>query len=186
MRSGSRKPSPISISSPRLTTISLPGASVIAVSRSAAALLLTTCTPPAVGTARERAASAPRPRRARRPVSRSNSTSVAPLAVTTASTAARDRGARPRFVCTTTPVALITGRRLDAERGNAATASSATCSGSISPALARCCACVTTVFTSARPSTRSASASRGSARRTSVRGTRRRGSVTAGSPAISA
>ena len=47
--SGSRNPSPISISSPRLTTISLPGASVMAVSSSAAALLLTTCTPPAVG-----------------------------------------------------------------------------------------------------------------------------------------
>ena len=35
-------------------------------------------------------------------------------AVTTASTAACDSGARPRFVCTTTPVALMTGRRLDA------------------------------------------------------------------------
>ena len=55
--------------------------------------------------------------------------------------AACDSGARPRFVCTTTPVALMTGRRLAALAGNAATASSATCSGSISPARARSCAC---------------------------------------------
>ena len=178
--SGSRKPSPISISSPRLTTISFPGARVIAMSSSAAALLLTTCTPPAVGTARANAAMAPRPRRARRPVDRSNSTSVAPLAVTTASIAACDNGARPRLVCTTTPVALMTGRRLAALAGNAATACSATCSGSISPLRARSCAWATTDFTNARPSRRSASASRGSASNTSVRGTRRRGSLTKG------
>ena len=149
-----RNPSPISTSSPRLSTISLPGASVRAVNSSAAALLLTTCTPPAVGTARASAASAPRPRRARRPVARSNSTSVVPPAATTASSAARDSGARPRLVCTTTPVALTTGRRLDAVAGSAATACSATRSGSISPARARCWASAITDFTSARPSTR--------------------------------
>src|SRR4051794_1604140 len=171
-----RKPSPISISSPRLSTISLPGARVIAVSSSAAALLLTTCAPPAAGTARASAASAPRPRRARRPVTRSNSTSVAPPAVITASSAACDNGARPRLVCTTTPVALMTGRRLAALTGSAATACSATCSGSISPARASCWAWATTDFTNARPSTRAASARRGSASSTSVRGTRLRGS----------
>src|ERR1700756_4136082 len=163
--SGMRKPSPISTSSPRLSTISLPGARARAVNSSAAALLLTTCTPPAAGTARASAASAPRPRRARRPVARSNSTSVAPPAATTASRAARDSGARPRLVCTTTPVAFRTGRRLDAVAGSAATACSATRSGSISPARARCWASAIADFTSARPSSRSASARRGGAGR---------------------
>ena len=62
-RSGMRKPSPISTSSPRLSTISLPWASTSAGSSSAAALLLTTCTAPASGTAAASAASAARPRR---------------------------------------------------------------------------------------------------------------------------
>ena len=86
-RSGMRKPSPISTSSPRLTMISRPRASASPHSSSAAALLLTTCTASASGTAAASASSAPRPRRARSPVASSNSTSVAPAATASASRA---------------------------------------------------------------------------------------------------
>ncbi len=87
--------------------------------------------------------------------------------------AAADSGARPRLVCTSTPVALITGVSAAARAGSSATAASATSSGAICPALARCWARLTAALTSARPSLRSASARRGSASSTSVRGTRR-------------
>ena len=135
-RSGSRNPSPISTISPRLIRISRPAASAVAASTRAAALLLTTCTLSAAGTAAARAASVPRPRRPRVPLARSNSTSVQPAAAASASVAAADSGARPRLVCSSTPVALITGVRVAARAGNAATAASATPSGAIVPARA--------------------------------------------------
>lgn len=172
-----RNPSPISTSSPLLITISRPAASAVAASTRAAALLLTTWTPSASGTARASASIAPRPRRARAPDSRSNSTSVAPAATVTASTAAGDSGARPRFVWSSTPVMLTTGRRLVAWRGSAASATSATSSGSISPCRTRCCACTTASLTAVRPSRSTAATSRGSASTASVRGTRLRGST---------
>ncbi len=50
--------------------------------------------------------------------------------------AAPDSGARPRLVCSSTPVALITGVRVAALAGSAATAASATLSGVIVPARA--------------------------------------------------
>ena len=53
------------------------------------------------------------------------------------SIAATDSGARPMLVCSTTPVALRTGRSDVAARGSPATASSGTASGAISPRLAR-------------------------------------------------
>ena len=88
-----------------------------------------------------------------------------------ASAAAADSGARPRLVCTSTPVALITGVSAVARAGSSATAASATSCGAICPSLARCWARPTAALTRARPSLRSASARRGSASSRSVRGT---------------
>ena len=65
-----------------------------------------------------------------------------------------------------------------ARLGSSATAASATSSGAIRPSLARCWARPTAALTRARPSLRSASASRGSASTRSVRGTWRRISTT--------
>ncbi len=47
--------------------------------------------------------------------------------------AAADSGARPRLVCSITPVALITGVSVAAVGGSAATAASATPSGPMAP-----------------------------------------------------
>ena len=111
MMSGMRKPSPISISSPRETMTSASFASVLRTRNTAAALLLTTM-----------ADSAPTSSASRR----------AGVDVALAAFAARDivfeirvagggcvdlrdggseSGARPRLVCRTTPVALMTRRR---------------------------------------------------------------------------
>ena len=120
-RSGIRKPSPISTSSPRASTISRPAASAVAASTSAAAPLLTTCTASASGTAAasaaERAAPAPAragrwPGRARRRWCRRRR---APRPA-----AATDSGARPRLVCSSTPVALSTGRSVAGAAGRSA------------------------------------------------------------------
>ena len=123
IRSGSRKPSPISTISPRLTTTSRPPASAVVASTSAAAPLLTTSAASASGTAASRAASgaaAPRAARARSPGrARRRRSRRRPRSP---STAAAESGARPRLVCTTTPVALSTGRSVVArrrERGDA-------------------------------------------------------------------
>src|SRR6266516_2786419 len=172
-----RKPSPISTSSPRLTTISRSRARASPQSSNAAALLLTTCTARASGTAAASAASAPRPRRARWPVDRSYSTSVVPVAIDNASRAAADSGARPRLVWMMTPVALITHCRLVAWAGSVAIALSAISSGSISPRRARSCASVMASFTVCRPRRPAAAASSGTASRTSVAGMRRRRST---------
>ena len=65
IRSGSRKPAPISTSSPRLTTTSRPAARAVVASTSAAAPLLTTSASSAAGQAASSAARAPAPRRER-------------------------------------------------------------------------------------------------------------------------
>ena len=111
IRSGSRKPAPISISSPRLTTTSPPAASAVVASTSAAAPLLTTSASSAAGQAsqqcfaeRRRRASSGCRWRGRVPRRRSRSRRSVRRPRPAAS------GARPRLVCTTTPVALSTGR----------------------------------------------------------------------------
>ena len=107
--------------SPRLTITSRPAASAVTASSSAAAPLFTTSAssarrapPPAAPRAR-RARAAPaagRRGRTRRPRSRPPRSSRRPR---------RRRAAPgPRLVCSTTPVALITGRRLVARVGQAA------------------------------------------------------------------
>ena len=102
MMSGMRKPSPISISSPRLTMASPPRASSFRVSSTAAALLFTAI--PGL------------------PASRSRRSGNVRVALATASAGEivfeiriaferrerRPMGARPRLVCRITPVALIT------------------------------------------------------------------------------
>ena len=106
MISGIRNDPPISISSPRETGTSLRRAKQFSVSKTAAALLLTT-----------RAASAPVNwhikisaclcRSPRLPVFKSNSTLLAPWAtLTIALIADSGKGARPRLVCNTVPVRL--------------------------------------------------------------------------------
>ena len=84
---------------------------------SAAAPLLTTCTAPASGTAAASAASAPRPRGPRRPVAGRARRRWAGGGHHAPRRLPRDRGARPRLVCTTTPVALMTARSDVAEDG---------------------------------------------------------------------
>ncbi len=109
MISGIRKPSPISISSPRETITSPPRASAASVTSTAAAQLFTTM-----------AASAPvkrlnnsavcTSRFPREPASRSYSRLLYCVALRrNSSTTVSGRGARPKLVCRITPVALITG-----------------------------------------------------------------------------
>ena len=95
---------------------------------------------------------------------------MAPAAACTASRAAADSGARPRLVCTRTPVALITGVRVAATGGSAAAAASATAAGLMAPDLASSCARATAALTSGPPSRSRAATSRGSASTTSVLG----------------
>ena len=76
----------------------------------------------------------PRPRVERWPVARSSSTSTVPAAAAIASTAAADRGARPRLVWMTTPVALSTGVSVVDRGGSAASVASTTSSGPMPPA----------------------------------------------------
>ena len=176
--SGSRNPSPISTSSPRLTTISRPAASAVAASSSAAAPLLTTCTPPAVGHRRgqrgERAAAAPGPatggqveldvggaagghhrvdggRRQRRP----------------AEVGVHDDAGRVDAPAAGSPRSTAARRRR----------ASATCSGAISPGACPLLRLGDNGLHQRAAEPRSAAASRGSASSTSVRGTRRRGSA---------
>src|SRR6516164_3817306 len=109
MISGMRKPSPISISSPRDTITSPPRASAASVTSTAAAQLFTTMT-----------ASAPVRRRSNRaqwtsrlpraPAATSYSRLVYSVATRrNSSITSRESGARPRFVCRITPEALMTG-----------------------------------------------------------------------------
>ena len=102
MTSGTRKPPPISMSSPRLTMTERPRASAASTSNTAAAPLFTT-SPASASQAWAINAAAWPDRDPRSPVARSNSRLeyVAPCR--------RASGARPRFVWSSTPVALMTG-----------------------------------------------------------------------------
>ena len=104
-----RKPSPISTSSPRASTSSRPRPSAVATSASAAAQLFTTIAASAAGTAASSAPIAASPRGPRRPVPQVELDVGGAAGRDDASTAAADSGARPRLVCTRTPVALSTG-----------------------------------------------------------------------------
>ena len=106
---GSRNSPPISISSPRETTTSRPLARPPRASSSPPAALLATRAASAPVASRS-SASAAAPRRPRAPAARSYSTAAYPAACATASFAAADSGARPRLVCSTTPVAFTTAR----------------------------------------------------------------------------
>ena len=136
MMSGMRKAPPISISSPRETTASLPLAKVLRTSRTAAALLLTTVASSAPLSSHSR----PRIRESRsprRPLSRSNSSaSACRIAIMAAATASSARMARPRLVCRTVPVRLNTARTLG--RDSASSFSTARAAMSCAPALATC------------------------------------------------
>ena len=117
MRSGRRKPSPISTISPRLTTTSPPAARAVVASTRAAAPLLTTSASSASGHRSRRASTGPRPRPAPPPgreveldVDRTGG-DVQRL------DGGAESGARPRLVCSTTPVALSTGVRVVAPSG---------------------------------------------------------------------
>ena len=111
MTSGTRKPPPISTSSPREITTSRPAASAARISIVAAALLLTTIGGLGAGERGEqrlrRARCATRACRPRGRIRDSSSRARSPPA---ASSAAGAIGARPRLVWMMTPVALITGR----------------------------------------------------------------------------
>lgn len=145
---------------------------------STAALLFATNTASASGTAADRAASAPAARWPRPPVARSNSTGVFPAASINASTAAADSGARPRLVCTTTPVALRTRPSCERDAGKAAAAASAASSGASAPSRTRRNADPTASRTTSRPSRPIPACKRGSAITASTRGVARRESTT--------
>src|SRR6267378_3678681 len=110
-----RKPPPISTSSPRATMTSLRDASAARASNTAAALLFTTTASSAAARSARRRAACPC-RSPRFPATRSYSTVTAPAAAAIAASARGESGARPRFVCRTTPVALITLRRVRRSR----------------------------------------------------------------------
>ena len=106
MMSGMRKPSPISISSPRETMTSPPAASSLSARKMAAALLLTAIAG-APEQAFEQRARGVTSRLPRRPVGEI----VFEIGVARAANDERPSGARPRLVCSTTPVALMTRRK---------------------------------------------------------------------------
>ena len=102
-----RNPSPISTSSPRETTTSRPSASAASASSTAAALLLTTSAASAPVSSRRCTGDVILPRAACAGGEVVLEVRVAAAATSaTRSSAASASGARPRFVCTTTPVAL--------------------------------------------------------------------------------
>src|SRR5579862_1606559 len=123
--SGTRNDPPISTSSPRDTITARPAASAASATRHAAALLLTTSASSAPVSSRNAPTRCPC-RDPRSPCSRSYSRFAYPRATSpTASIAAAASGARPRFVCSTTPVALMTGRNDGRASSAAAAATSA-------------------------------------------------------------
>ena len=186
IRSGRRKPSPISTSSPRLSTTSRPAASaVVGQQQRGGAVVDDQCTSPASGTARaQRRQCAPAAARApaRREVELD--VDVAPPAATTASSAAA-RQRRAAEVGVQHHAGRVEHRRAGSRRvaGRAATASLGDALGRRSlPARARCCASAIDGLHQWRgPAPARASARRGSASSASVRGTRRRGSLCIGS-----
>ena len=119
--SGMRKPPPISTLSPRLTSTCRPAASAASTSSTAAALLLTTI---AASAPHSRANSPPTAawREPRSPVCEVELDVHRPRRV-----GRRPTGARPRLVCSSTPVALITGvEQLSRERSLAAATADST------------------------------------------------------------
>src|ERR1700730_6160297 len=109
--SGMRKEPPISTCWPRETTTSRRAPRAVSASRTAAALLFTTSAASAPVRRCSRSSTSAE-RSPRRPVSRSSSRLLYPAAISAAaSAAARESGALPRLVWSTTPVPLITGRR---------------------------------------------------------------------------
>ena len=114
-----RKPSPISTISPRAMTISRPCGQRGRDEDQGGGAVVDHVAPPR---RRGRRRAGRRSRRARagrgRPVARSSSTSVVPAARSRRPTrGGATAGARPRLVCSSTPVALSTGRRLAAVSG---------------------------------------------------------------------
>ena len=108
MISGIRTPPPISTSSPRETTI--PDRPARPTARASAAALLFVTNASSAPVSATRCSSAVRTRAPRRPVSRSSSRSrYRPARSAAACATATAHGARPRFVWTMTPVALMTG-----------------------------------------------------------------------------
>ena len=182
MMSGIRNAPPISTSSPRDTTASPSRASAERATRRAPAALFTTSASPApVSSIRRSRHSAWREPRV--PRARSYSRFEYPAAMRLiASRAERASGARPRLVCSTTPVALITGRSDGAARRcTRARTAAPQPSGGAAPPLARACSIVSRTARTTRPrgcAVRSAATS-GSASSASTAGSRRRGSVTA-------
>ena len=110
MMSGSRNEPPISTSCPRETSTSRPGASAIS-SRSTAPALLLTAKAASAPVSRVSRAATWVSRVPRAPSSKSYSRLLYERATcATWSTAASEREARPRLVCSITPVRLSTGR----------------------------------------------------------------------------
>jgi hypothetical protein len=179
---GRRNSPPISISSPLETSTSRPRASPPRASSSAPAALLTTraASAPVAALA---SASAAAPRRPLVPAARSYSTLAYPAASATAARAAADSGARPRLVCSTTPVAFTTPR---VRRAQSASSVPATLAASSSipgtgppPAAARrpaASASRAAPTTGPRPNAATRSTSTGCPSSRSIFGSRRRGS----------
>jgi hypothetical protein len=175
MRSGSRKPSPISTISPAADDDLAAGGQAVVREHERRAPLLTTSTSSAV---RHRLA-----QRGERPAAAAGPAAVGDVVLDVdvaggacdGVDAAGDSGARPRLVCRTTPVALSTGRSVVAPRaarhGRVDHALRARAPGRARPG-----ACTTAALTRSRRDGRPPSTSRGSASATSVRGTLRRGS----------
>ena len=110
--SGMRKPSPISISSPRETSTSRPSASAASASRTQPRCCSRRAQPRRPSAGRGAPRRDPGASRARRVEVVLEIRVAARDLDDTRSSAAAGSGARPRFVCTITPVALRTRRRV--------------------------------------------------------------------------
>ena len=180
MISGMRNDPPISTSSPRDTTASPPRASALSARSSAPAALLTTSASaaPVSSTSRSRQWACREPRV---PRPKSYSSAAYPRATRVMEAiAASASGARPRFVCSTTPVALITGASDgSANRSAAARTAASHPSGGIAPPLARAASTArrAAFTTSARGWSESSAATPGPARSASMDGSCRLRSV---------
>ncbi len=134
MISGTRKPPPISTSSPRDTITSRPRASAPRASSTAAALLLTTM-PASAPHAWARSVPACSWRDPRAPASRRYSRFEYPVATSAAAASEPgSMGARPRLVCTITPVAFTTRCRRPSRSRSTRPCASATTRSSVTSA----------------------------------------------------
>ena len=180
MISGMRNAPPISTSSPRDTTASPSRASAESASSSAPAALLTTSASAAPVSSKRR----PRHsawREPRVPAARSYSRfEYSPAMRRSAAIAAGASGALPRLVCSTTPVALMTGSSDGAaSRWARARTAGPQPSGGTAPPSARAASIVsrTARSTRLRGCVASSAATSGSASKASTAGSRRRGSA---------